>query len=142
MRPAIMTAAFRIGRIATASLILVAVSGCEPMAVTMFGIGASTGVQHTLNGTAYRTFTAPVARVRGATMSALGRMSIKVESAKKAGGGEQIVARAADRNIEVELEALSPNTTRMRTVARQGLFFDSATAMEIIFQTEKLLGNA
>ena len=30
----------------------------------------------------------------------------------------------------------------MRTVAKDGLFYDSATAAEIIFQTEKVLGNS
>jgi hypothetical protein len=29
----------------------------------------------------------------------------------------------------------------MRTVARDGLFYDSATATEIILQTERALGN-
>lgn len=132
----------RIAAVAAAMLSASTLAGCESIALTAFGIGASTGVQHTLNGTAYRTFTVPAARVRGATMTALGRMSIKVESTKKAESGEVILARAADRNIEVEIESLSPTTTRLRTVARQGVFHDSATAMEIIFQTEKLLGNA
>lgn len=132
-------------RLAAAGALLAAAAlsaGCESMALTMFGVGASTGVSHTLNGTAYHTFTASSARVKGATITALGRMSIRVDSAKKAESGEIILATASDRKIEVEIESLSPNTTRMRTVARQGLFYDSATAMEIIFQTEKLLGNA
>lgn len=118
-------------------------AGCEPMAVTAFGVGASTGVSHTLGGITYRTFTAPMARVRGATLAALNRMSIKVESSQKVEGGELIKANAADRQIEVELEALTPNTTRMKTVAKKGsILYDSATAMEIILQTEKVLGNS
>jgi hypothetical protein len=36
---------------------------------------------------------------------------------------------------------VSAKTTRIRTVAKQGLFFkDRATATEIIMQTEKALG--
>lgn len=43
----------------------------------------------------------------------------------------------------MELEAISPNITRMRTVAKKGpLFYDSATATEIILQTEKALNGA
>lgn len=121
---------------------LALVAGCEPLAVTAFGVGASTGVSHTLGGITYRTFTAPMPKVRGAMLAALSRMSIKVESSQKIEGGELIKANAADRKIEVELEALTPNTTRMRTVAKQGsMLYDSATAMEIILQTEKVLGN-
>jgi hypothetical protein len=42
--------------------------------------------------------------------------------------------------IEVEFEALTPKTTRMRVVAdSEGLIKDSATATEIILQTERAL---
>lgn len=119
----------------------VASTGCESIAVTTFGVGTATGVSHTLNGYAYRTFTAPEARIKVAAMAALQRMNIKVASAKKIKSGELILAKAENRDIEVELEALSPNTTRMRAVARDGLLHDSATAYEIIAQTERMLGN-
>lgn len=119
----------------------VAAAGCESMALTAFGVGTSAGVSHTLNGYAYRTFTASETRIKVATLVALQRMNIKVASAKKTKGGELILAKAENREIEVELEALSPNTTRMRAVARDGLLNDGATALEIISQTERLLGN-
>lgn len=119
----------------------VATAGCESMALTAFGVGTSAGVSHTLNGYAYRTFTASETRIKVATLVALQKMNIKVASAKKTKGGELIVAKAENRDIEVELEALSPNTTRMRAVARDGLLNDGATALEIISQTERLLGN-
>jgi len=80
-------------------------------------------------------------KVKGATMTALNKMGIKVASTSKAEGTEVIKATATDRDIEVELEPLSPNTTRMRTVAKKGLFYDSATATEIILQTERLLNK-
>jgi hypothetical protein len=124
-----------------AAAAFLSLAGCEAVALTAFGVGASTGVQHGLNGIAYRTFTAPATKVKGATLTALNRMSIRVQGTGKGEEGEVIRARASDRQIEVELQALSPNTTRMRTVARQGLFYDSATAYEIIIQTEKILGN-
>jgi hypothetical protein len=118
---------------------LLALNGCAPVAVTTFGVGASTGVSHTLTGITYRTFSVPATRVKGATLTALQRMSIKVTASSKVEGSEVIKATANNREIEVELEPLTPNTTRMRVTAKNGLFYDSATATEIILQTEKAL---
>ncbi len=117
----------------------VALAGCEAAALTALGIGASTGVSHTLSGITYRTFAEPMPKVKTASLKALQRMQIKVASTGKIDNGESIKAKAADRDIEIELEALSPNTTRMRVTASQGLFKDSATATEIILQTERYL---
>jgi hypothetical protein len=119
----------------------VGLAGCVPIGVTAFGVGASAGVAHGLGGVTYRTFTAPMPKVRGATMSALDKMGIRVVSTSKVEGTEVIKATAKERDIEVALEPLTPSTTRIRTVARNGLFYDSATATEIILQTEKILGN-
>lgn len=118
-------------------------TGCEPMALTALSVGASAGLSHTLSGISYRTFTMPVGRVRRATLAALDRMGIQVEGSEKGEAGEIIKAQSADRAIEIELESLSTKTTRMRVVAKRGpLFYDAATATEIILQTEKGLGRA
>ncbi|HET9700587.1 MAG TPA: DUF3568 family protein [Burkholderiales bacterium] len=130
------------GRGAAVAALAVVLAGCEPLALTAMGIGASTGVSHALGGITYRTFTVPLPKVKSATMTALGRMGIKVDGASKIENGALIKARATDRDIEIELEALSPSTTRMRTVAKKGLLYDSATSTEIILQTERILGNA
>ena len=55
--------------------------------------------------------------------------------------GWNLTATAADRTIDIELERLTPRTTRMRVVANKGsLFFkDSATSTEIILQTAQTL---
>jgi hypothetical protein len=119
----------------------VALSGCDPVTLTVFGVGTATGVQHTLTGIAYRTFSAPLPKVRSAVRSALQHMDIQVGSTEKIDNGERLKARASDRDIEIELEAISPKTTRMRATARNGLFMDAATATEIIIQTEKALGG-
>lgn len=118
-----------------------ALAGCEAAAVTAFGIGASTGVQQTINGITYRTFTVPEPKVKGAALLALKHMGIKVTSTGNGESGELIRAKANDREIEVSFEALSSNTTRMRAVAKQGWFYDSSTAYEIIIQTEKALAR-
>lgn len=72
-------------------------------------------------------------------MRALQRMQIKVASTEKIDHGEEITATAVDRDISIEFESLTPATTRMRVTARNGLIRDSATATEIIMQTERLL---
>jgi hypothetical protein len=124
---------------------LLSLSGCAAVGMTLFGVGAGvatgTSVSYTLDGIAYRTFTAPISQVEGATRTALDRMGIKIEGTAKTEQGKAIKAVSNDRQIEIELEMVSPKTTRIRTVARQGMFFkDRATATEIIMQTERVLG--
>ena len=122
-----------------------ALNGCAGVGLTLFGVGAGvtagTSVSYTLDGIAYRTFTASLPQVESATRTALDRMGIKVDSTAKTEQGKAIKATSNDREIEIELEMVSAKTTRIRTVAKQGMFFkDRATAGEIIFQTEKVLG--
>ena len=121
------------------------INGCAAVGMTLFGVGAGvtagTSVSYTLDGIAYRTFTVPLPQVESATRTALDRMGIKVDSTAKTEQGKAIKATSNDREIEIELEMVSSKTTRIRTVAKQGIFFkDRATAGEIIFQTEKVLG--
>lgn len=118
-----------------------ALSGCDPFTLTALGVGSAAGVQHTLTGIAYRTFSAPLPKVRSAVMTAFDHMGIKVASKEKIENGERFTARASDRDIEIELEAITPKTTRMRSTAKTGLFRDAATATEIILQTERVLGG-
>ena len=116
--------------------------GCVAVGLTALGVGMATGVSHTLSGMVYKTFTTPQASVKKATYGAFNRMQIKVLEAKRKGSTELIVAKAGDRDIEVELEALTPNTTRMLVTAKKdgGILRDGATATEVILQTEKLVG--
>src|SRR5262245_59250379 len=115
-------------------------SGCAAVGLTALGVGAAVGVNHTLNGIVYRTFSEPLPKVKRAALTALKQMEIPVESVEKTKQGELIRAKASNRAIEVEFESLTPKTTRMRVVAdSDGLFKDSATATEIILQTERAL---
>lgn len=129
----------RIGSACALAALITIAGGCAPLAMTAAGIGGSTAVSHVLGGVTYRTFSEPLPKVKGATMAALTRMQIKVDGAERRGHGEVIKAEASGREIEIELESLTPSTTRMRAVARDGLLYDSATATEIIIQTETLL---
>ena len=132
-----------VGVIAAGIAGYVATSGCVPLALTAGGVGMASGVSHTLGGIVYKTFAAPQAKVQRATVAALRKMQIKVIETKREDNKELIMARAADREIEIEIEALTPNTTRLTVVAKKdgGLIRDSATATEIILQTEKLVGT-
>ena len=116
--------------------------GCAAVALTAAGVGMATAVSHTLGGIVYKTFAAPQAKVKRSTLAALGRMQIKVVEAKQTGNKETIKARASDRAIDLEIEELTPNTTRLSVTATKdgGFVRDSATATEIILQTERLVG--
>ena len=120
-----------------------ALGGCAAVGITALGIGMATGVSHTLGGMVYKTFTASQSQVKRATHGALGRMQVKVVKTERDGSSETINAKAGDRDIDIVLEALTPNTTRMKVTARQngGLLTDGATATEVILQTERLVGS-
>ena len=130
-------------KILVLACLAVPLGGCVPVALTAAGVGMATGVNHTLSGMVYKTFTTPQSQVRRATMTALNRMQIHVAEAKRNGATEFIKARTPDRDIEIELEAITPSTTRMLVVAKKdhGILRDGATATEIILQTEKLVGS-
>jgi len=123
-------------------LLALAVSGCAAVVLTTAAVGGGIAANHHLGGIVYRTFTAPLPRVRSAAIVALKRMGIKPDGEEKIEYGVRLLAKAGDRNIEIELEALTPNTTRMRVVAKKdgGMIVDSSTALEIITQTEKSIG--
>lgn len=122
----------------------VAAQGCAAVGLTLFGVGAGvaagTGTAYTLDGIAYRTFTAPLEDLRRATVVSLKRMDIVIEGDTETAEGRQIVAKAGDRMVEIELQRLTARTTRIRVTAKHGIIFrDRATAGEIIAQTESAL---
>ena len=122
----------------------ISLTACAPVALTVAGLGGSTAISHTLNGITYRTFTLPSDKVKAAAYAALNRMGIKVIAKGKVDKTDidLIKAKANDREIEIQLESISANTTRMRVTAKSGgLFYDSATSTEIILQTERVLTN-
>lgn len=131
----------RLACIAAAATLLAA---CEPFSIVAAGVGGSAAVSHTMGGITYRTFTAPQQAVKNASISALNTMGLRVLGTEKGENGAQILKAAGnDREIEITFEPISRSTTRMRVIARNGsIFFDSATATEIILQTEKKLVRA
>jgi hypothetical protein len=123
-------------------LAAVALDGCVAVGLTALGVGMATGVSHTLSGMVYKTFTTPEPQVKRAALGALNRMQVKVLDTKRNGSTERIRAKAGDRDIEIDLEALTPATTRMTVTAKKdgGILRDGATATEVILQTEKIVG--
>ena len=129
--------------VASLALAAVALNGCAAVALTALGVGMATGVSHQLGGMVYKTFSTSQANVKRAAYGAMNRMQIKVTKNQRDGSNETIHAKAGDREIVIELEALTPATTRMKVQARQngGILSDGATATEVILQTERLVGN-
>jgi len=131
---------------AFAVLTLLGAQGCAAIGLTFLGVGAGvaggTSVSYTLDSVAYKTFTAPLASLEGATLKTLRRMDIKVNENYPTESGKKLVAVAGDRDIEIELDKLTSRTSRMRVNAKHGWFFkDRATATEIIVQTDRTLDD-
>ncbi len=137
----------RFHRIAAIALVALALQGCSAVGLTLFatgtGIAVGAGIDHTMSGIAYKTFTASTRDLRIATLNALQRMDFEVVKDGPENDTHAIVAKAKERRIEIELEALSSRTSRMRVVANEGeIFFkDAATAAEIIVQTAATLDD-
>jgi hypothetical protein len=116
---------------------------CEPVAIALLGAGASTALRYNMDGVAARTFTAPAAEVRTASLGAIERMGLSMNSTSTFEGGEVIYARSQNREIELELEPITKQATRVRVTARGGsILYDNATAIELVQQTGKMLDAA
>ncbi len=125
------------------SICLAGLSGCQPLALSVLGAAGGEALRYSYTGATYRTFTASATEVKHASLEALERMGIAFESFDRFDYGELIYARAENRAIEIEIEAISARATRMRIAAKNGGFlYDSATASEIVAQTERSLATA
>ena len=122
---------------------LVLLAGCESVGMVAAGVGGTAFVNHALGNISYRTFSAPVRTVKTASIGALHRMGLKVVGTERNNNGsETIKAKGNDRDIEITFERISAHTTRIKVLARDGsVFFDGATAQEIVLQTEKRLSH-
>lgn len=122
---------------------LLCLQGCVATALTVASLAGTAGLDHTLEGIAFKTFTEPLDEVQSAIIETLDRMEIALLDTDQTGDGWEFTAEASDRKIEIQLESLTPNTTRMRVVANEGDIFlkDSATASEIIVQTAETLAQ-
>ncbi|MFL6574124.1 MAG: hypothetical protein ACJ8G4_20380 [Burkholderiales bacterium] len=90
--------------------------------------GATAALGATLAGISYRTFTAPLPRVKRASLAALEDMGMKPDSVGTFDAGEIIVARTPGVTVEIELEALTERATRMRAQTQKMLEARRASA--------------
>lgn len=118
-------------------------SACEPVAIALLGAGASTAFRYNMDGVAARTFTAAAADVKTASLGALERMGLILDSTTPLEKGEVIVARAPNREIQLELEPITRQATRLSVTAKgTSIFYDTATAQELVQQTSRILDAA
>lgn len=142
-----MTRMVRAAALGAVLLGALSMGGCAAVGVTMAsaagGVAMGSGVEHTMSGITYKTFTASLSDLRLATLESLQRMEIAVEGDAATDEGWMLTATARDRTIDIELESVTGNTTRMRVVANKGQIFfkDAATATEIILQTVQALDD-
>ncbi|OIP11005.1 MAG: hypothetical protein AUK49_02125 [Betaproteobacteria bacterium CG2_30_68_42] len=78
--------------------------------------------------------------MRTACVRALGTMGAVMDSGE--GSGDALLAHAGERAIRIEFERLGASLTLVKvTVSRADLLRDSATAAEVVAQTEKALAT-
>jgi uncharacterized protein DUF3568 len=138
----------RLGRFVRMKRILILVAcvgllhGC---ALALIGAGGAAGVAGAdAMQTADRTFTQPLEQVRTATNQALAQMDLRSTEDTTTAQGRHIVARANDRTIDIELENLTYNTTRMTVEVKtySGMLRDGATANAVVQKTGEMLASA
>ena len=88
-------ASFPVRSVALAGAAALLLGGCQALALTVAGVGASTGLSHTANSISSRTFTASDQQVKQAALIALGKMGMKFESSEKVESIETIRAQVA-----------------------------------------------
>lgn len=128
-------------RVAALIASLFAFQGCAAIALTAGGLAGGAGVDHTMNGITYKTFSTSMPKLRLAALKALNKMAMGVTADEKTEKGWKIVAKAKERKINIAFEALTKRATRMRVVVDKGEWFfkDAATGTEIIKVTMETL---
>lgn len=124
---------------ALALLAVFAAAGCSGVGATLLttsaGAVAGAGVNYSLNGVAYKTFTAPGEEVHQAALATFRHMRMDVREDRATEAGYELEVTASDRTISVEIERITPVVSRVRVgVDQGGLFKDRATATEIVVQ--------
>ncbi len=103
------------------------------------GSGAVVTAEYILSGSVEKTMCFGYGRTKKALLVALSRMEIVADKAIEVEGGEEILARANQMEIKVELREITPCVTRISVRAGDGfLRWDKATAQEILAQTNKI----
>jgi len=115
---------------------LLLLSGCTSVLIT----GASAGVAYTVTNVAYKTIVSPIDQVEFATRLALMKMRIKYLERIDTEDGVMIIAETSELDIYINLEKITPKTTKISVDAEKNIVVkDKATAVAIIEETEAML---
>ncbi|NTV32095.1 MAG: DUF3568 family protein [Deltaproteobacteria bacterium] len=121
-----------------AALLPLLLTGCVEL-LGAAGSGAVVTAEYILSGSVEKTMCFGYGRTKKALLVALSRMEIVADKAIEVEGGEEILARANQMEIKVELREITPCVTRISVRAGDGfLRWDKATAQEILAQTNKI----
>jgi hypothetical protein len=128
----------RVGSLLIAALLLFGLTGCVEL-LGAAGSGAIVTAEYIISGSVEKTMCFEYGRTKKALLVALSRMQIVADRAIEVDGGEEILARANQMGIKVELREITPCVTRISVRAGDGfLRWDKATAQEILAQTNKI----
>ena len=128
----------RVGSLTIAALFLFGLTGCLEF-IGAAGSGAVVTAEYYLSGSVEKTMCFEYGRTKKALLVALCRMEIVADRTIEVEGGEEILARANQMEIKVEIREITPCVTRISVRAGDGfLRWDKATAEEIISQTNKI----
>ena len=128
----------RVGSLLIAALLLFGLTGCMEL-LGAAGSGAVVTAEYILSGSVEKTMCFEYGRTKKALLVAFSRMEIVADRAIEVEGGEEILARANQMEIKVELREITPCVTRISVRAGEGfLHWDKATAQEILAQTNKI----
>ena len=128
----------RVGSLLIAALLLFGLTGCMEL-LGAAGSGAVVTAEYILSGSVEKTMCFEYGRTKKALLVAFSRMKIVADRAIEVEGGEEILARANQMEIKVELREITPCVTRISVTAGDGfLRWDKATAQEILAQTNKI----
>ena len=120
------------------ALLLLSFTGCVQV-VGVLGSGASMASDYILKSAASKTISHGFNRTKKALLIALRKMEIFVDEAVEIENGEEIVAKAEELEIKIQLQEITPKVTRITVVAGKNIIHrDKATAQEIVYQTNKV----
>ena len=125
------------GCIAAAALPALGLSAMSDAA----GSVAKAGVEKTMGGSVYRTFSAPLDDVRDALLRSFADLDIPVDEEEELKDGSVTMkAEALHREISIRFEPVTPALTRLKIYIRRGWFGrDESTSNELIDRTARAL---
>ena len=99
-------------------------------------------IGHTISGTAFKTFDAPLAAVRVATVSVVHSRGLQLSALGSRGSGETILASGAYGALKIELDRKGKHQTTLKVDAvGGGGYGDYDIATKVVADVARLLKN-